>query len=313
MRYEVTLTTTTSSTAVPYFDDATFSARQATGSWTSASIDTDGMSAYSVFEIQEALNSGTIVYTVYTDTDSTKTITNGVPVATTYTSSQVFTNSSIPTLSTAAFTFVGLVQNITAATQTPETQLIAVTWNSGSVLDTPSAWINQRYWLPVAISATANNKVLVYDRRQQWQRFDGIDMVSATMFGGDLLFSNTLGTFQAESGNDDDANIVSYYTSPVFSPSGTYLTKKFNYLYVSMENSDETLTATYQVDDVNTDYDLADYVMNTRSGLNTVKMPFKATQVQQGKNIRFKYSVTGNNFWRLLGSVLDYTPDPVPQ
>lgn len=316
IRYKIDISTASAGTGMPYVSDVSLSAiaRPSTGSYVSTSFSLGTPSGFGVFVADGANNGGSLSYTLYTDTDSTKTIVNGVPVAGSYLSSQTVTSETIPTVSTGAYAFFGSTFVITAATQNPTLSSLILNWTEGSTLKTAAAYTNQRYWLGCAINSTTNNRVLVYDRNKEWQRYSGINATSMTPYNGNLYFSNTSGVFQGETGyTDNGAAISSYYQTHTLAPASSHLVSNFNDLMMTMDNSPTTLSTTYQVNGVSTDYNLVDYAMNTQSGIQDIRFPFPFSQVQQGKNVSFKWAVSGTSFWRILGATFDFTPDRVSQ
>ncbi len=314
IRYQVDMATTSAATGFPYFSDVTLSARQSTGSYVSGSFSLGSASGFGVFAAVDAANGGVLTYTLYTDTDTTKTIVGGVPVAGSYTAKQIVTSGAIPTVSTAAYAFFGSTFAITTATQNPTLSSLNLAWTEGSTLKTAAAYTNQRYWLACAINSTTNNRVLVYDRNKEWQRYSGINATAMTPYNGNLYFSNTSGVFQGETGFTDNGSAIdAYYQTHTLAPASSHLVSTFNDLMMTTDRSDATLATTYQVNGVATDYNLVNYTMNTQPGIQDIRFPFPFSQVQQGKNISFKWAVSGTSFWRILGATFDFTPDRVSQ
>jgi hypothetical protein len=273
------------------------------------------MSAHGVFSVNETLNNGTIAYSIFTDTDSTKTVTNGIPVAGTYSSSQVITSGSIPTLSTAAYVFVVSTFAITVSTHDPTLSEATIQWGTGSSLRVASAYSNQRYWLGVAVSSTANNRVLVYDRNREWQRYSGINANALGIYNSNLYFGNTTGIFQAESGNSDNgAAISAYYRTPTYFPSESLdVDTAFNALRITTDESAGTLATAFRVNGSATEYSLGNKAMNSSVGFNNFKLPFSNSEIRLGKYIGFRFSVSGTTAWRILGANLYHVPDLEPR
>lgn len=314
IRYKVTMSTTSSSTDFPYVSDVTLSARSSSGRHVNESYPTDSPSSWGLFETTDASDGGTITYGLYADTDSVKTVTNGVPVAGTYTSSQTITTGSVPTISTAAYFFTDAAFSITAATQAPHLDDITVRWNTGSTQKVASAYFDQRYYLGTAVNSTTNNIVLVFDKRRQWQKYVGINADAMIVYNGDLYFSNSGGLFQAEYGYDDNGtDIESYYRTESFAPSGPDMYGLYFSLYATTENSASTLGTQYELNDDGTDLSLGSYDMDTKAGVQNFKLPFPITQTHQSKYLNFKWSVTGSALWKILNANLYFTPDVQPE
>jgi hypothetical protein len=314
IRYQVDMATTSAGTGFPYVSNVTLSARQSTGSYVSGSFSLGSASGFGVFDAADSANGGALTYTLYTDTDTTKTIVGGVPVAGSYTAKQIVTSGAIPTVSTAAYAFFGSTFAITAGTQNPTLSSLNLAWSEGSTLKTAAAYTNQRYWLGCAINSATNNRVLVYDRNKEWQRYSGINATAMTPYNGNLYFSNTSGVFQGETGYTDNGSAIdAYYQTHTLAPASSHLVSTFNDLMMTTDRSDATLGTTYQVNGVATDYNLMNYTMNTQPGIQDIRFPFPFSQVQQGKNVSFKWAVSGTTFWRILGATFDFTPDRVSQ
>jgi hypothetical protein len=314
-RYQVEFSTTSSGTALPTFADASPLARASTGSWVGPSIQTTGMSAHDIFAAAETLNGGAIVYAIYTDSDSTKLLdaTTNKPIAGSYLSSATVTNGAIPSLSTAAYVFGTANFSISLATQNPTLDDQVYAWKTGSTLRVASAFPNKRYWLAVSVSSTANNRVLVYDKNEDWQLYSGIN-AAAMVFDSELYFSNSAGVFQGETGyNDNGAAITSYYKTPTLALGGLDNWVKFHSLRLTTAQSDSTLSTTYQFNGNGTDYSFGDYAMNQATGYQNFKLPFPASEVSQGKFLNLKFSVTGTSYWRILNASIYHRKDALPR
>lgn len=313
IRYKINFSTTNAGGDLPYVDDVTLSARSSSGTYISNSVSLGNIGGWGPFAASGELNDGTLTYAIYTDTDAVKTVVGGVPVLSSYVSSQTITSNAIPTLSTMPYAFIGEIFRVTSATQNPTNHSLTLNWNEGSSLRLAGVYTNQRYWLGVAINSSSNNRVLVYDRNKQWQRYSGINMTVANIYNSALVFSNSTGTWQGETGTSDNGTAIeAYYTTPTLSPAGPNLVSVFTDFTVTSDNSDETLVTTFQGDGIDTDYSLGSYMMNATGGIQNKRLPFPSSQRQQGNNISLKLSVSGTSFWRILGATLDFMPKRVP-
>lgn len=269
----------------------------------------DSISSWDTFTNTESLNGGVISYALYTDTDTAITITD----SSSFTSSQTITNGSIPTVSTASFVVVTSAFSRTFSTHTPTLDNFSLSWNEGSLVPVPSAFFNKRSWWSVGISSTGNNTILLYDREREWQKYTGIEADSMSRYNSRLYFGNESNIFQAEIGaNDNGVDITSFWQSKTFAPSGPNNRSFFSDVYITSENSDATLQADYFIDGINTAFGLADVVMNLDTGIQDFQLPFPMTEIQQGKTISIKFTVTGSDTWRLLHSSLYFDPEKVP-
>jgi hypothetical protein len=312
IRYLVSVSTTSSATNLPFVSDVTFSAIAGTGTWVSDSVALGNITAFNRFLASEVTDGGAIGYTVYSDTDATKTITNGVPVATSFTSSQVVTSNSLISLSPSAYAFVMTSFTVTAADQNPTVNDVSIQWDQGSTLKVASAYPNQRYWLAVAQGSATNNRVLVFDRNREWQIYNGINADAMHIYTANVFFANTNGIYQGETSNSDNgSSIASYFVTKTYNPSNSLgVGSYFDDIYVNSERSDATLATTYRVDEVATDYSLASVTLSdSNNGLFGIKLPFPFSSLQQGRYLRLKLSVSGTSAWRINGVDLTYVPD----
>ncbi len=269
----------------------------------------DDVTAWGNFSAVDVENSGSLTYTLYTDTGTDIDITDSG----TFTSSQTITNGALPSISTAPFATVSVFFLRSVTSEAPVLSQFAIRWIEGSILPVKSAFFNRRSHWAVAISSTSNNKIIVYDRNREWQIYDGMNADSMRVYFSNLLFGNVNGIFQAYTGtNDNGSDITSFWQSKTFAPAGPNNRTFFDNFYVTAQNSDATLQTDYFVDGVNTPIALADFVMTTDSGNQDFQLPFSMTELQQGKNISFKFTVAGQNDWRLLHGTLYHTPEVVP-
>lgn len=265
-----------------------------------------GITSWGTFNVTSANDGGGQTFAVYADSNTSITVSNSA----TWVSSQTVVDGSMITLTTAPYATVTDVFTRTLTTQRPALSQFSFSWNEGSAIRAASGYPNQRYWMSVSISSSANNAVIVYDKLSQWQEYSGINASAIVSYGDDWLFSNNTGVFTAETGyNDNGTSISSYYTTPTFIPAGFGTRSYFDNLHVVTDNSDSTLTTTFKVDEVNTSYSLPNYAMNGDSGTQNVRFPFPASQLNQGKEINFKFSVSGSARWRILGMDFDFQPD----
>lgn len=266
-------------------------------------------SNWSIFTANSVAGGGSISYGIYSDSNTNIDIDN----ATTFIASQAIAPGQIPSIKISSYVAVTAYFSRLISTQTMNLNDFTVSWFDGAQTRAASLYVNQRYWLGVAIGSMTNNTVLVYDRNAQWQKWRGINMTGAALYNSDPYFLNASGVFKAESGNTDNGTaITAFYRSKRFLLSGIGYTNYFNGLYVEAANSADTLQTKYYVDGVNSMYSLASYPMNTASGIQDFLLPFATTSLQQGKTIEFHWTVSGTTSWRILGANLDFSPEPVP-
>lgn len=238
------------------------------------------------------------------------TSTNGV----TFSSWTTISNNTTPAVSTAPFAAVRFLFDLSVATNTPSVDDVTINWTEGSTVRAASAYSNQRYWLAVAIGATTNNRVLIFDKKRQWQRYNGINIDACTLYNSKLYFGNSTGIYNAENGYSDNTSpIASYYRTTTLAPNKLDLNTNFDYLYMTTDPSDSTLTTSFQINGIPTDYSMGSFQMNSTTGFQNFKLPFGASEVQTGKNISFKWSVSGTSFWRISNGTLYHQPLALPE
>lgn len=302
LRYQIELKPT-SYTAGTDVSDVTLTAKS-TGTWTSAALSI-GSAITAWGPLGATFNNGSGNITIQFSTS-----TNGV----TFSSWTVVPNNTIPVVSTAPFAAVRVIFDLDVATDTPNIDDITINWTEGSTVRAASAYSNQRYWLAVAIGATTNNRVLIFDKKRQWQRYNGINMDACTLYNSKLYFGNSTGIYNAENGySDNSAAIASYYRTTTIAPNKLDLNTNFDYLYMTTDPSDSTLATSFQINGIPTDYSMGSFQMNSTTGFQNFKLPFGASEVQTGKNISFKWSVSGTSFWRISNGTLYHQPLALPE
>lgn len=220
-----------------------------------------------------------------------------------------------PVASTQPYAAVKAIFSVGSTTDTATLQDITLNWTEGSTIKSPSGYYGQRYYVAVATTGTQNRMMLVYDKRGEWQRYTGLQADVMVMHNARLYFGNSSGIYLTESGyNDNGSAIYSYYRTPTLVPTALDLYSKFNYLYMTTDNSDSTLATSYQFNgDESTNYSLGSYQMNQKDGIQNFKLPFSASSGVQGKYISFKWSVSGTSAWRILNGDLFYDKDLIPE
>ncbi len=312
IRYQAVLETDVFTTS-PYVLDVSIpvlnnTLHRSTGVYTSEVISVgDGISAWSTVGLSETDPRDEVLLEINSSTSSDiNDFSSGGWTA--------IDNGETPTISTNPYAAFRMTFDASTGTVIPSVQDVTVSWIEGSTISVASVYSNQRYWLGVSISSTNNNAVLVFDKKRQWQRFDSINMDSAHIWNSNLYYGNSSGVFQAEIGNNDNgASIEAYYKTALLAPSGPDVPSFFDYVYLTTENSDSTIQTSYQINQDGTDYSLGSYLMNTSDGIQNIKVPFYNTEVQRGKFIDLKWTVTGSDFWRLINANLYYKPGKIPE
>jgi hypothetical protein len=291
-------------------DDLSFGG-YSTGTWTSAAIDFGtAITSMGAVAVNDSKSSGSdITYQFNSSSSSSVSLfisTNWV----------TFTPGAIPSQSfTSAQRYGAVRSSFTVSESTHIALLNAVTfsWTEGSNIRAASAYINSRYWLGLAISSTSNNGVLVFDKQNQWQRYDGYVPEAMSLYNSRLYVGNSNGIFLAESGYSDNGTpITAYYTTKTFAPAGFDYFGQYDHLYLTTDNSDDVLAPTFQINNNATDNSFGSAAMNATTGIQNLKYPFSIADVQQGKFINMKLSVVGSSFWRILNGDLYFTPSANP-
>ncbi len=315
VRYKATLSGDTTTPKAPYISDVALAARQSTGTFVSATEAIgSAISTWNVFQRDEVLNDGTIVYGFYTDTDTVKSIgSDGLPVVGTFTSSQTITNNTIPSLATAGYAFLSAKYNITSSTQNPTVGRLSMTWNEGSDLKAKGVWTKQRYWLAASEgNTTSNDTVFVFDRRRHWQKYTGFTIDDIITFNASPLFSNTTGIYQGETGTSDNgSSISSIYTTKYFFPSGPETRGLLRDLWMTTTNSDATLGTQLFYDGMSTPVTLGTFAMNEMAGYQVKKFPVPTSGPQMARHVAIRWAVTGTERWKVLNGSLYFDPDTV--
>jgi hypothetical protein len=224
-------------------------------------------------------------------------------------------SGATPSIATNTYAGIRATFAVNAATQTASLYDETISWTEGSTVRAASGYFNNRYWLSVALSSTSNNRIVLYDKNRNWQRYVGINADVFSLYSSALYFGNAGGIFQNEQGyTDNGSTIDAYYRTPTIPPSGIDKYTTFTKLYVTTDRSDSALAASFQVNgSTTTDYSLGVATMNATAGFQNLKLPFSASTVQQGKFINMKFDVNGSAFWRINEADLYYTPGLDPE
>ncbi len=276
--------------------------------YTTKSIRTsERISTWRNFVASDDPNKGTISYTMYTDTDTNTNLN----VPTSYLEKQVIISNQQPTLSTAAYAVISASFTRTSSTQAQTISDITISWGEGSPLRPASLWFNQRYMLGVAISSVSNDITLVYDRKQEWQKWT-IPMDAAVIYNSNAYFGNSGGIFQFGVGNDDNgAAITAYYKTKRFMPGGPNYSCTYKDFFITTSNNAESLQTQYYLNGVATALPMPSRMMNTVDGLQDYQIPFSVDMAKQGRSIEFLWTVSGTTNWRILAGTLYFKKDAV--
>lgn len=186
------------------------------------------ITSWGAVEINQVLNDGTMVYALYTDTNSAITVGD----SRSWVSSQTITSGEIPTIATAAYLTWTAAFSRTAAAQTPALNDLTVNWFEGV---TPRNWgfVDNDHrigWSVAEGTATVPNKTYIYDPRfQSWLKYS-VPFDAPTKVGTSIYFGavSTGSVYQWPSGNTDNgAAILGYWKTKDFIAPDPYIEKDF--------------------------------------------------------------------------------------
>ena len=226
VRYVVTLSTggTTNGTALPYVDDVTFSARQATGTFVSVAKDIGGnATAFRNFTAADDNDGGTIAYFIRTAT------TEGGLASASYTA---LTKDAQITASINPWIQVKATFTITAATQDPTLSNFTVNWDEGTIVRSFGT-VDKDHRLLWSIAEGTNtvpNSTYIYDPRfDSWLRY-AVPFDAPARVGDSIYFGgvSTGVVYNWPSGDDDNGTaITAYWKSKDFVGADPFLEKDF--------------------------------------------------------------------------------------
>lgn len=266
------------------------------------------ITSWGAVTISESLDSAQIKHVLFVS--SMSQVDPHIPSS--YTSSQAIANNEIPSIATGPFVLISSSFSKTARTNQPLLSDFSIRWSEGVNLRAASIYTDGRYKLSVSISSTANNTLLVFDRRGQWQVDKGINADVTATYNSNPYFGNSSGIWLDESGTSDNgASISSFYKTKSYFPGGLPYQNTFKSLFMTTENSGSTLATTYQVDGVNTDYSLASRAMDAVGGFQLFNLPFSTTNLKRGRTISFTWTVSSAVDWRILGAELFFDSEKV--
>jgi hypothetical protein len=309
IRYIATFTAS-DQTVTPQLDDVTVQTtdkRRPAGFYISPAIDF-GLSVSSVgtFAPTSQTLGGSITYQFQTSTNSSTSLFLSTAWVTVL-------PGALPVVPAFRYAAVRSSFSATSGTETLSLDVLQFNFTEGSNIRASSSYINSRYWLGLAISSTSNNGILVYDKQNQWQRYDAYVPEAMTIYNSRMYVGNTNGVFLSESGYSDNGTpITGYYTTKTLTPAGYDYFGQYDHLYLTTDNSDDVLTPTFQINNNATDNSFGATAMNGSLGIQNLKYPFSMAEVQQGKFINMKWSVTGSSFWRILQGDLYFLPSATP-
>ncbi len=290
------------STSVASLDSASFSAVTSTPQFVATFTPGSNISAWGPVAFNDLRTGATIAYEV--SASSTGVFSSWTSIA----------SGATPSIATNTFAGIRASFTLGVATDSARVSDLTISWTEGSTVRAASSYFANRYWLSVASGSSTNNRIFVFDKQRQWQRYTGINADILTLYSSQLYFGNSSGIFQNEQTYSDNGTaIVGYFRTPTVAPSGLDLFSKFIELHTISDPSDATLTTSYQLNDSGTYVTLSTTTMNSTSGIQNLKFPFPIEEVQQSRYVNTKWSVSGTTFWRILAGNIYFDKDVVPQ
>ena len=309
IRYVMTISTggTTNGTALPYLEDVTFSARQATGTFVSQTKQIgSNATAFRNFTAADDSDSGTISYFIRTAT------TEGGLSAASYVS---LTKDSQITATVRPWIQVKATFTITAATQDPTLSNFIVSWDEGSIVRTFGVVDNDHrlMWSIAEGTNTVPNTTYIYDPRfSSWLRyavpFDAPARVGQSIYFGNPSSGNVYNWPSGE--NDNGSAITAYWKSKDFIGGDPFTEKDFsNYSMIAKQSVGSNIDVTYTINSSSS-------ITNNHTLTDPLSIPFRRinTKFPSGKYGTFINFQFGNNDlnapFELYGFKYDYILRP---
>jgi hypothetical protein len=305
----VTLSTggTTNGTALPYVDDVTFSARAASGTYTSQTKNIgSNATSFGNFSADQTLNSGTIGYFIRTAT------TEGGLAGASWTA---LTRDAQISASINPWIQVKATFTITAATQDPSLQSFTVAWNEGNLVRTFGSVDKDHrlLWSVGEGTSTVANATYIYDPRfNSWLKysvpFDAPARVGSSIYFGNPSSGNV---YTWPSGTSDNGSaITAFWKSKDFVGGDVTSEKDFlNYSLISKSQTGSNLDLVYTINtssSITNSYSLTDTASSTIRRINS---NFPSGKFGTFINFRFGNDDADAPF-EIYGLVMNYKPRP---
>lgn len=295
IQYKSSLTTTISN-VTPTQNDTTL-IWSTTGYYITDAFTTIDINTWGLFEVDEALNEGTIDYSCF----STNTIVQDYDLTI---SSMVTwidqTKDAIISVATNTYIYVKSTFTITSGTQTPAINAITLNWNSGSnsTEDMTARWFNNRLYVGVLASGSSskNDAVFVYDpdigEGAWWKYLSGVNPSVFADWDGKFLIASSTGasvseflTGDKDFGMDIDAY---YYTKKLFAPT-LYQPDSYDTLSVAFDAQDSgNLLIDYYLNGASASEN--QYILDMTDGTDIIFKNFKFPRATNAYYIQFKIS-----------------------
>lgn len=203
----------------PTLNSIQLSIKPSSGTYLGGAAALTSISAFGNFAENHTDNSGTIVYTIYTDSDTALSTTS----ASSFTSSQTITNNVVPAMSTAAYARIGIAESITSVLYNPSVQDYTINWYQGAAnFPVASMFFEGDYLCAVSTENTSyNDTVLVYDRNNSWSKYSNLKVYSMTRYINNAYYGDavqgSIYRWQVPSlYNDNNSAIPAYWKSKEF-------------------------------------------------------------------------------------------------
>lgn len=218
-------------------DDISFHVLAST--YQTVAINTTGGTSWNPIDIQDNSIGGSNTYAVYTDTDTSITLTNNA----TWISSTTITDAGTPPIAINNYATIAGYFSRSSATHTLDLEEITLSWNEGnSNFPVWSTYHQGSYISAVSISsATGNDRMFVYDRNGAWTIYSfpaySLGRYRQRPYFGSNLQGDIV-RFQIDDVlNDYDGSAInSYWVSKEFDFGFPLTDKTINRYYVTARN-----------------------------------------------------------------------------
>lgn len=235
LRYYVTMSTQSTTTALPFVSDVTLRTGSDSGRYLSPAIALTGATSWLPFTAAGSADGGGLTYELYTDTNTA--ITPGT--ASTFISSQTLTSGQTPTLAINSYAFLAATMTTTGVPD-PYVSEWQLQWGEGSISNIISSeFYDQKYYSAISLGGSGNDTILIYDQNGAWTKYTGLEPYFMKKYRTNLLFGSAgAGDVVRMNENNyfrdyDDAPISAYWTSKDFDLGAPITTKTLLRYYVT--------------------------------------------------------------------------------
>lgn len=303
IQYKLTLSTASAGTGLPFLDFATLRARQTSGNYVGGYATLTGISSFGLFQAGADADSGSITYTIYTDSDTNRVVTNGIPAMSSVISSQTITSGQTISLSTNSYAFVTSTVSVTVTSQNPHIDDLSISWNEGNPSLFPSCIeFDQNMHCSMAFnSSTGNDTILIFDINRAFTKYTGLPASYLFLYRGKPYFGSgekgDIVRYQADNyyTDYDSAAISSFWTSKDFDFGYPITQKTLLKFYVTGKYQlSSNVTFSYGVNRPTT-LTSSTFSLDLTAGFFRRKITPASTTYSDGLQHRFKISDATNN------------------